>query len=153
VAFQMMGQATDAQDVLQEVYIKLWKQREELAQIENLEAWSIRMTRNYCIDRLRSRKRMPGQIPEHFDAPSASPSPHETAANADLLALLRRQMRTLPEQQRLVLELRDLQQMSYQEIADALAMTMSQVKINLFRARQKMRIALERSSSYGLSKD
>lgn len=143
LALRLLNKREEAEDLVQEVLIKLWQQQERLSEIQNLEAWVVRLTKNQCIDKLRSGKTGGHQEwKEGLDWADASPLPDARAESADALYNLQKLMARLPENQRLVLHLRDVEGLSYQEITEALDLPLAQVKINLFRARQTMKSIL-----------
>lgn len=151
-AVRMVGDITQAEDIVQDVLIKIWNRREDWPQIQNMEAWGITLTKNLSIDYMRGNKRNEELRPEEggFQIPAWEPSPEAQLATDDLLQRIKNAMGLLPEKQAQVMQLRDVEGMSYQEIADALEMPMNQVKINLFRARQQIREVIIKSESYGL---
>ena len=139
-----------AEDVVQEVFIKLWNKREELEQLHNVEAWCMKATRNLSIDKLRSKHSKVGFIPEGYDVSSTAATPDRVTESNDTISRVKTMMEKLPEKQKMVMQLRDIEEMTYQEISDTLDMPMSQVKVYLFRARQQIRRQLINSESYGL---
>lgn len=143
LALSLTRNAPEAKDVVQEVFIKLWQQRTELLQINNLEAWSMRLTRNLAIDKTRSKHRRTEDISGVFHLASLQATPYQVAESKDTLSQIKTLMQQLPQQQRLCMHLRDIEEMSYQEIAATLEISLNQVKVNLFRARGKMRKLLE----------
>lgn len=149
-AMRMVDNAAEAEDVVQEVLIKLWNKRSELPQIQNLEAWSIRLTRNLSVDKLRSKHAKTTALDADFDAVSDAQNPAQLTESKDALQQIHRLMQTLPEKQRLVLQLRDVEEMSYKEIMDILDMSMNQVKVNLFRGRQNLKAAILKTTTYEL---
>lgn len=149
-ALRIVGNATEAEDVVQEVFIKLWNQREKLHEYNNLEAWCIRMTKNLSIDKTRSKHFNLGIIPDGFDISSNRENPHKMAEQQDTVSRIKRLINNLPEKQKLVMQLRDIEGMSYKEIEDALSIPMNQVKVYLFRARKQIRTQLINTESYGL---
>ena len=138
-ALRIVGNVAEAEDVVQEVFIKAWKQRDKLERIQNVEAWLTQLTKNRSIDKLRSKHRRLEGFAEGFDVREAAPTPYEQTASNDEMSALQRLMYRLPDAHRRTLELRELEGMSYDEIADELNCTLDQVKTNLFRARRKMR--------------
>lgn len=142
LALRWLPDVAEAEDAVQEVFIKLWQQRDNLKEVQNLEAWSVRMTRNLCIDKLRARKMPQGEWYPGFDLPDQTLGADHQLAGAETIQGIKRLMQHLPDKQRQVMELRDLEDYSYQEISEALGISLSQVKINLFRARQQLREAL-----------
>lgn len=143
-ALRMMNNIPEAEDVVQEVLIKLWQQRERLLQVTNLEAWSVRMTRNVSVDKLRTRKQT-DDVDQLVNVETDLRTPDLLAEEKDTFLIVQQAIQELPEKQRLVMHLRDIEEHSYQEIAEALEMPMNQVKVNLFRARKKVREVLLKS--------
>lgn len=149
-ALSINGDRAEAEDIVQEVFIKIWNSRNELSQIGNLEAWCMKLTRNLAIDKLRSKHKRTRPIEESFDLLSGDVSPEARAEVHDTLRLAQKLISQLPEKMRLVIQLRDIEEMTYKEISETLDMPISQVKINLFRARKQIRAKLIKSESYGL---
>ena len=135
-ALRIVGNVAEAEDVVQEVMIKLWHQREKLHEYTNLEAWCIRITKNLSIDKTRSKHHRLGIIPEGFDISSNHQNPHEAAESQDTIHRIKKMMDNLPPKQRDVMHLRDIEGMSYKEIEEQLRIPMNQVKVYLFRARK-----------------
>jgi len=148
-ALSIVRDEAEAADVVQEVCIKLWKQWEEIDRVDNLEAWSMRLVKNQAIDKLRSKHRRTGDLEQAYHLPGDEPTPYQRTAANDTFARIRRLMDRLPQKQKLVMHLRDIEGLSYQEIGEALDLSMSQVKVNLFRARKQMRAYLIKSEPYG----
>ncbi len=150
LALYLLRNSADAEDVVQEVFIKIWKNREKLAGITNLTAWCMKVTRNLAIDKLRSKHQQNSPLSVAYNLSENGVSPHKRAELNDTMQRVKSILNELPENQRLVVQLREIEGFSYQEIADALEISLSQVKINLFRARQQLRTKLKKSESYGL---
>lgn len=149
-AYRMLNNRTEAEDVVQEILIKLWDKRAELSDINNLEAWSVRLTKNLSIDKMRSKHRRTEEIKPGFDRVAGDVSPDRAAETSDAVTRVRKLMDELPEKQKSVMHLRDIEGLSYQEVADALEMPLNQVKVYLHRARQRIRAALTAAENYGL---
>lgn len=149
-AMRMVDNAAEAEDVVQEVLIKLWHKREELTQIQNLEAWSIRLTKNLSLDKLRSKHKRTEGLEGHYDLVSDSRNPEQLIESKDAMQRIHQLMQQLPESQRLVLQLRDIEELSYKEIAECLDMSMNLVKVNLFRGRQNLKAILTKKELHGL---
>lgn len=147
LALRMLREPADAQDAIQEVFLKIWRQGAALKKIDNIEAWAMRVTKNHCLDRLRSRQRQVQVLEPHQLDADDYPSAQEKLEQGETGRQLKRLMQRLPEKQKLVLQLRDVEGMMYQEIEDILDMPLGQVKTNLFRARQKMRKLLLATAS------
>ena len=150
-SLRIVGNVAEAEDVVQEVFIKVWNKRNELANYSNIEAWCMTLTKNQSLDKLRSKHRRADSFKEGFDIPTAkSDNPYHQTTYKDTLDRVQKLLGELPEKQRLVMQLRDIEGLPYQEIADALDISLQQVKVNLYRARQQIRTQLLNTESYGL---
>lgn len=152
LALRLVNDRAEAEDVVQEVMIKLWQQGRGLLDVRNLEAWCLRLTRNQALDKLKNgytkrRVALPDDPDRHL---ALAQRPDTNTETDDLLRQVAALMDALPENHRLVMHLRDVEDMSYQDIADALGMTLPQVKTNLFRARQALRASLMKRINHGL---
>lgn len=137
-----------AEDVLQDVFIKLWTKRDQLNQVKNREAWCIRIVRNQSLDRIRQRKRQPLELEKVQYAVSAFATV-DKIEHEDLLQQIRLVLEKLPEQQREIFRLRELMGYSNAEIEEMLDLNHSQVKVSLFRARQIIREQMNKIMNYG----
>lgn len=149
-AYRIVGNGAEAEDVVQEVMIKLWKQRDKLHEYNNIEAWCIRMTKNLSIDKTRSKHYKVGIIPEGYDISSNHNNPHQVTETQDTMQRIKNMMDTLPTKQREVMHMRDIEGLSYKEIEEQLQIPMNQVKVYLFRARKFIKSQLINSDSYGV---
>jgi RNA polymerase sigma factor (sigma-70 family) len=151
-AFRLLGSNEEAKDVVQEVMIKVWTGREQLDQVQNLEAWCMRITKNLSLDRLRQQQRRPTDSLEktmHLSHHSLTPA--ESTELDERMKRIGELMAELPDKQRQVMHLRDIEGYSYNEICEILEIDMSQVKVNLFRARNAVREKLLKMDAYGLA--
>ena len=150
-AWRLLDNEEEAKDVVQEVLIKVWNGRDQMDAVQNWEAWCMRVTKNLSIDRLRSRQRKAtGPMEEGFDIHHETLSPYEKTELAESMVRINQLIAALPEKQRQVIHLRDIEGYSYQEICEILDLDMSQVKVNLFRARNSVREKLVKINAYGL---
>lgn len=150
-AFRLLGSSDEAKDVVQEVFIKVWNGREQMSQIENMEAWCMRITKNLSLDRIRSRqRRATDTLEESLDVRQEGLSPLESTEIQESMQRISQLISTLPEKQRQVIHLRDVEGYSYNEICEIMELDMNQVKVNLFRARNSVRERLTKMNAYGL---
>ena len=150
LALRITFDRAEAEDIVQETMIRVWSKRDEWPQFSSVEAYCLTVARNLAIDRSeRMEARNVELTPEAEQMPDAS-SPHERLVGKERLQLLRRLVARLPEKQRAVLQLRDVEEKSYKEIAEVLGITEEQVKVNLFRARQKVKQQFIDIDNYGL---
>ncbi|MEM6878195.1 MAG: RNA polymerase sigma factor [Bacteroidota bacterium] len=150
LAYRLLGERTEAEDVVQEAMVKLWEKRAELGGIKNVEAWCFRLLRNHSIDRYRSIQR---QTTQHLDTapdlPSPDISPDAKLQQQELRQHIDKMIQALPEQRRVVIHLREIEERSYQEIADMLGISLDQVRTDLHRARKSLRAALSKNPCHG----
>jgi len=148
-ALHLTGQKAEAEDVVQEVMLRIWNKREERSRFDNLEAFCMRMAKNICIDQLRSKQR--GYLDIEKAAESIdNQNPLEIASYHDTYQHIQKMVAKISIKQRMILQMREVEAMSYQEIADILEISLAQVKVNLFRARNQIREQLIELEQYGL---
>lgn len=142
----------DAEDVVQDTLMKVWSKRNEWPQIENIEAYALTTARNIALDKT---KRAEANLTTHITTPQAAllePAVHteERIIEQDRLQLVRNLIDQLPEKQRSCMQLRDVEEKSYREIAQILNISEEQVKVNIFRARQTIKLKFKEADEYGL---
>jgi RNA polymerase sigma factor (sigma-70 family) len=143
-ALRITGQQQDAEDVVQEVLEKVWRtDSEQSANIKNWEAWCMTMTRNRSVDKSRaSSSRRPVALENAVELETPAISVVARLELQEAATRIRELMQTLPEKQRLVMHLRDVEELTYEEIAETLQISLDQVKVNLHRARKSIRDAM-----------
>jgi len=129
----------EARDVVQDVFLKLWQRKETLEEIENIEAFAMRMTRNRCLDVMRANKTVP--IDEDTDRrlKAKTIDVHSKVELSESANQIKSLIYKLPDLQRTVMQLRDIEQLSYEEIAEATDLKVNAIRVNLSRARKKVR--------------
>ena len=150
----MLHDNDEAQDAVQEVFLKLWNYRNKLDSIKNIEAFAMKITKNWCIDRLKSRK--PVYIESYnrsFDFQKEENNPHDILESTDTMKELNDIMRKLPEQQRMIIQLRDVEGYEFEEIADIMNINVNTVRVNLSRARNKIKDILLNINEYEFKKN
>jgi len=131
-AIRMLGDRSWAEDAMQDVLEKLWKMRKELSPTRNPKSLAMTMMKNKCIDLMRRN----GKYTEAEKAPmQVVESGYE---HKDMLEQLRARMDQLPTQQKLIVELKDFQGFSYEEIAEITQLSINTLRVNLSRARKKL---------------
>ncbi|MEO5603692.1 MAG: RNA polymerase sigma factor [Cyclobacteriaceae bacterium] len=150
-ALKFLGNEEEAKDIVQEVFIKVWNGRERMDQIQNWEAWCMRITKNLSLDRIRVITGKQTQSMEGtFDIRLETLSPHESTEVNERMQKITLMIAALPEKQRQVIHLRDVEGYSYNEISEILEIDINQVKVNLFRARNAVREKMTKIDAYGL---
>jgi RNA polymerase sigma factor (sigma-70 family) len=140
-ALRITGSVHEAEDVVQEVLEKVWKTAPEQSDnVQNWEAWCMTLTRNRSLDKTRSQSlRRTAPLEGVAERSSNTATPAQATEQDDLVARVKLMMQQLPEKQRLVMHLRDIEELSYEEIAESLSISLDQVKVNLHRARKTIR--------------
>lgn len=141
VAAALLRDRQEAEDALQEVYLKLWNMREKLPAYDSVEALGVTMIKNLCLDRLRSyrhRKRDEREL-ESLKLSPGRGGPERAAELKESMKALHRIIGSLPERQRLVMQLRDIEQYEYEEIASMTGLTVNNIRVTLSRARKSVR--------------
>ena len=150
LALRITLDRTEAEDVVQDTMIRVWDKRDEWKQFESVEAYCLTVAKNLAIDRSQKKEAQNVQLtPEMEEAPEAS-GPYDQLENDERMTIIHRLVNQLPEKQRLIMQLRDIEGESYKEIAKVLNLTEEQVKVNLFRARQKVKQRYIEIDEYGL---
>lgn len=149
LAKRILVSKDEAEDAVQEIYLKLWRGKEKIGQYKNPEAFAITMTKNYCLDRLKSKQAANLKI-VHNNFQNSQNLEKEVEAN-DGVAIVFQIMETLPEQQRMILQLRDVEQYEYAEIAEMLELNETAIRVALSRARKTVREELIKKHNYGIS--
>jgi RNA polymerase sigma-70 factor (ECF subfamily) len=128
-----------ARDVVQDVFLKLWQKRETLEEVENIEAFTMRMTRNRCLDVIRANKTVPIDADTDRKLKEKTVDVHSKVELSESANQIKTLIDKLPDLQRTVMQLRDIQQLSYEEIAEATDLKVNAIRVNLSRARKKVR--------------
>ena len=143
VAYQFVGSHEQAEDLAQEIFLKIFRSLDTFDRRANFQTWLISVSRNLCIDHCRSvrkeRQTIDRDVPAEDLAPvSASVSPLAALENRDLAALLRQALGLLPQSLRMAVLLRDIQELSYLEIAERLRLPEGTVKSRINRGRKEL---------------
>lgn len=149
-ALRYLGSEEEARDVVQDAMIKIWERKDYLSQVNNPEAWSMTITKNLSLDRLRAKRNLDLPLEAGLHKPAAVPDPHKQAVGNETLKSIHALINALPEKQKAVMHLREVEGFSYQEIADSLEIDLNMVKTHLHRARQSLRKSLQHVDAYGI---
>ena len=136
VAFYILESEEEAKDVVQDVFVKLWKDRASLYDVSNPKAYCIKLVKNLCIDRIR-RQRL--EFPEELPEPVSPDGQEDSIDQRERLNMVMEAIKALPDRQREILWLRTVEGLSYEEISDRLGMTPLTLRVLLTRARSKIK--------------
>lgn len=150
LALRITLDRAEAEDVVQETLIRIWNKRDEWNQFDSIEAYSLTVVRNLAIDRSRRKDAETVELTPEAELTPDGSNPYDSLVNKERLELIHRLVNELPEKQRVIMQLRDVEGKNYKEIARILNLTEEQVKVNLFRARQKIKKQFTEIDGYGL---
>lgn len=139
----------DAEDLLQDVLLKLWTNKQTLDTYHSVEALAMTTTKNMCLDQLRARKYRRAVDIDGHEVDSGYTSPDKLAELSDSESLMQRLMDALPEQQKWVLHLREVEGYSYEEMEELTGLNVNNLRVILSRARKSMRDGYLKVEAYG----
>ncbi len=148
-ALSILKDSDTAKDVVQECLLKIWKKRNLLSDINSHESWALRITRNQCYDWVKTNRFT-------IEADSAKlisvsdETDHQSILN-DSKVWLDKIMATLSQKNREIFHLREVEEFTYQEIADIMSLSLSDVKVSVHRSRQKIRSSFQKIEGYGIA--
>lgn len=153
LCFRMCGNSEDAKEAAQDAFLALWRGIDRFRQESSLSTWIYRLATNACIDTLRRRKKQSGSVSvddeELFvDAVDTSPQPQETVEHRETQKLLQEGLSALPEEYRKVLILREIEGLSYTEIAESASIELGTVKSRISRGRSLLRNFLSGNGNF-----
>ena len=150
LALRITFDRAEAEDVVQDTMIRVWNKREEWTQFGSIEAYCLTVAKNLAIDRSQKKEAQNVELTPEMEEESEISGPYDQLVNNERMSIIHRLINELPEKQRLIMQLRDIEGESYKEIAKILNLTEEQVKVNLFRARQKVKQRYLEIDEYGL---
>lgn len=135
MAYLWLKDREEAEDAVQEALEKAWGKRDALQKMDNPTGWMVRVVKNQSLQKLRERQKWvvigpEEDLPETIETPGADISP--------AVKMVFRFLKELPEKQQEIFQLREVEGLTYEEVAEYLEISVEQVKVNLFRARKKL---------------
>ncbi len=150
MAKRLLVSREEAEDATQEVLLKLWTKNEAMSQYKSVEAFAMTMTKNFCLDRLKSKQAGNLKL-VHSNYQDENTSLQKQLEVEDSVSWVERIMDELPEQQKMVVQLRDVEDYDFDEISDMLDMKPTAVRVTLSRARKTIREKLMQKHNYGIA--
>lgn len=150
-ALSFLTNQADAKDVVQDVMMKAWEVIDDPSDFGSPEAWCMTATRNKCLDRLKKKGRQYDELSAHYDLSTREADPHQVTEARESLHTFQQIVSCLPEKQQTVIQMRDVEEYSYKEIAEIMDISMSHVKILLHRARKQVQQQMKRIHHHGIS--
>ena len=149
LAKRLLVSTEEAEDATQEVLVKLWNKNQSLDNYNNLEAFAMTITKNYCFDQLKSKRAENFQI-THDNFSDNQAGLQQKVEDSNSLEWVEKIINGLPEQQKLIIQMRDIEQYEFAEIAKILDMNETAIRVALSRARKTIRTFMIKTHSYGI---
>ncbi|MBN2175050.1 MAG: sigma-70 family RNA polymerase sigma factor, partial [Bacteroidales bacterium] len=137
----------EAEDTVQEVLLRLWTKRDKLHEYNSIEAFAMIITKNLCLDKLKSKKSKTDELTV-INEQSTQDTPHTFMEISDTYENLNKLINQLPDQQRMIIQLRDIEGLEFEEIAEISGLNENTIRVNLSRARKKVREAMLKTYDY-----
>ncbi|MGO3707332.1 MAG: RNA polymerase sigma factor [Mesonia hippocampi] len=148
LALRLLVSEDAAKDAVQEISMKLWKHKEKITQLNNPDAYAVTMMKNYCYDQLKLKQHNNLRI-EHSNYKDAAIEIQHTTEVKDELQQVYTFLQTLSKQEQTLIQLRDIEQLEYTEIAAITTMKETAIRVALSRARKKIREQVLALHKYG----
>ncbi|MEY2630939.1 MAG: polymerase sigma factor SigW [Bacteroidota bacterium] len=149
MAKRLLVSTEEAEDATQEVLVKLWHKNDNLDEYKSIEAVAMTMTKNYCLDQLKSKRAGNMRI-VHNNFTDREAGLQKQVEDKDTWQWVERIMNDLPEQQKLIVQMRDIEEMEFEEIGKILGMNESAIRTALSRARKTIRETMTKTHHYGI---
>ncbi|HFS67387.1 MAG TPA: RNA polymerase sigma factor [Flavobacteriia bacterium] len=138
-----------AEDATQDVLLKLWSNRHKIESYHNIEAFAMTMTKNCCLDKLKSKHAQNLKI-VHTNYKDEHIQVEKEIEVKDSITIVEKLMNDLPQKQRVIMQLRDIEQYSFEEIGKILELKPVTIRVALSRARKSIRQKLIKYHNYGI---
>ncbi len=148
LVYRYLGDAARAEDVAQDVFVKVYRARKKYEPKARFSTWLYRIAVNHCLNEIRSRKNQPvgsQPIDDLLEEP-AGEHPDSRLSRSELRRAVKTAIDALPENQRMAVILARYEDLSYDEIAEAMGLSLEAVKSVLFRAKENLKQSLSRFS-------
>ncbi len=152
LSLRMLGRREEAEDSVQDALIKLWTKRDDLKNFSSIEAFAMTVTKNLCVDTIRSKAFQTERLTDR-QAMSVRQDPEETLEKNDFTSFIRKIIENLPDQQKVIMQMRDIEGMEYEQIAEVMELNINVVRVNLSRARKKVRDTIIKIQGYELARN
>ena len=139
IALHMLKSVEEAEDTLQDAMVKLWNKRQQLQEYKSVEALAVTITKNLCLDKLKTKKHKNQLDIQQMELDSGFKTPYKEVELSNSLKVMHEVFDTLPTQQKMLITLRDIEGFSYEEIAEQTGLEVNNIRVRLSRARKKVR--------------
>lgn len=139
-AKHFVKQDDEAEDIVQDTFLKIWVKRDTLKSIRNHETYAMTMVKNASIDRLRKRKSF--RLDDLLKEPEDKHTPYDSLSQNETFGLVNQAMKKLSPQQEMVIKLRDIEGYEYNEIEEITGLRINAIRVNISRARKLIKETL-----------
>ena len=136
---KMLDNTEEAEDTVQEVFLKLWEMRTKLSEYDSIEALAVTITKNICLNKLSFRQRHVREELQQIQDVWRNETVERQLENSDTVDWIKQIIETLPPLQKMIIKMRDIEDYDLQEIAEITGCTEEAVRMNLSRARKKVK--------------
>ncbi len=152
LAKRLLISTEEAEDTVQEVFLRLWSKKENLEQIRSIEGFAMVMTKNLCLDKLKSKRRNTEELSDK-GLNVVHKTPYNQIEMDDSINRINKIIMQLPDQQKVIIHLRDVEGYEFEEIAEVTGLTINTIRVNLSRARKKVKETVLKEESYEFSRN
>ncbi|HBS13042.1 MAG TPA: RNA polymerase subunit sigma-70, partial [Flavobacteriaceae bacterium] len=147
LAKRLLVSIDEAEDATQELFLKLWKNKNKLTAYRNVEAFAMTMTKNYCLDQLKAKRSNNLKL-VHSNYKDNNISLEKSIELKDCVNRVHDLIEKLPEKQKIIIQLRDIENFEFEEIGKILDLQPTAVRVSLSRARKTIRKQLITQQNY-----
>ena len=143
-----------AHDVVQDCLVKIWQKRQKLPEIKSIDSWVMRITRNQCYDWVKINRftlQSDREVERDDLVLRETVEADQNVLVNDQMNWLKKVIELLPQKQKEIYHLREVEEMTYQEIAEILSLSLAEIKITLHRSRAKIRETIKKIEDYGVA--
>lgn len=151
LAMILLKSKEESNDALQEVFLRLWENRHKLSEVINMEAYAIRITKNLCLDKLKAAKKTRPIDKHEYYLEYQEANPYKRLEIDDSATQMQNILNKLPEQQRLVIFLRDVKGYSFEEMEEMTGLGLNVLRVTLSRARKSARVLYLKLNDYEIN--
>jgi RNA polymerase sigma factor (sigma-70 family) len=152
LSFRILGDREEAEDAVQDALVKLWTKREELKNFTSIEAFAVTVAKNISLDRIRSKSFREERLTDR-QAMSLKHDPGDIVEKNDFTGFVRKIIDGLPDQQKAIMHMRDIEGMEYEQIAEITELNINAIRVNLSRARKHVRDVIIKIQGYELARN
>jgi len=148
-AARILNNRFEAEDIAHDLMSRFWENRENLKNYDNVEAYAMQSIKNMCFDKIRHRKIVQASEKELLETQTTYYHDKKQETN-EMQYLIKKAIDRLPEKQKMVMHLRDIEAYSFEEIEKVLNIDKVAIRVNLSRARKKVREEILKTVNYGV---